>query len=360
MSTSPDRSRSDRHRHLRTKSDRPMRPRGMPRSSVTSAPDVGGVAADLQPMIEALIGEPGVGITFWDGSALGPTDGPGALHVRSPEAIAHVLWAPGELGLGRAFVSGAIDVDGDVLDLIEALRPAGRRLGNELRVVPKLVGPAMRLHLLGRPPAPPPEEARPRGRKHTRSRDADAISHHYDVGNDFYRLVLGEAMTYSCAYFADPAMGLAEAQAAKHELICRKLGLADQPGLRLLDVGCGWGSMAIHAARHHDASVVGITISREQADLARQRVARRRARRPGRDPAPGLPGPTAARRFDAHLVGRHVRARRQRADDRVLRDAARGRSSPPAGCSTTPSRRSGARGSAGGRSSAATCSPTAS
>ena len=112
-----------------------------------------------------------------------------------------------------------------------------------------------------------------RGRRHTKQRDADAIHHHYDVGNDFYRMVLGPAMTYSCARFVEPTMDLAAAQAAKHELVCRKLGLHERPGARLLDVGCGWGSMAIHAAREHGVQVVGITISAEQAALARQRVA---------------------------------------------------------------------------------------
>src|ERR1019366_1439427 len=120
---------------------------------------------------------------------------------------------------------------------------------------------------------PPPEEARPRGWRHSKRRDAQAISHHYDVGNDFYRLVLGPSMTYSCARFRDPSMTLEQAQQAKHELICRKLGLHERPGQRLLDVGCGWGSMAMHAAAHHQATVVGVTISRAQAELARQRVA---------------------------------------------------------------------------------------
>ena len=130
-----------------------------------------------------------------------------------------------------------------------------------------------RLGAFGRPPAAPPEECRPSGRLHSKSRDAAVISHHYDVGNDFYRLVLGPSMTYSCARFVDDRTTLEEAQAAKYELICRKLGLDRRPGGRLLDVGCGWGSMAIHAARHHQASVTGVTLSRPQADEARRRVA---------------------------------------------------------------------------------------
>jgi cyclopropane-fatty-acyl-phospholipid synthase len=116
-------------------------------------------------------------------------------------------------------------------------------------------------------------ECRPAGRLHSPARDARAISHHYDVGNDFYRLVLGPSMTYSCARFVTAGTTLEEAQSAKYELICRKLGIDERPGARLLDVGCGWGSMAIHAARHHQASVVGVALSHEQVDEARRRVA---------------------------------------------------------------------------------------
>jgi cyclopropane-fatty-acyl-phospholipid synthase len=152
--------------------------------------------------------------------------------------------------------------------MIAALRPAGGRLRHRFTAVPATLRAAHRLGLIGRPPTPPAEEARPRGWRHSRRRDAHSISHHYDVGNEFYRLVLGDTMTYSCARFIQPTDHLDDAQAAKHELICRKLGLHEHPGMRLLDVGCGWGATAIHAARHHHARVMGITISREQADYA--------------------------------------------------------------------------------------------
>ena len=131
---------------------------------------------------------------------------------------------------------------------------------------------ASALDLVGPPPAPPPEEAHVHGRRHSIARDAQAISHHYDVGNDFYAIVLGPSMTYSCARWGTHTTDLTAAQAAKHDLVCRKLGLAARPGQRLLDVGCGWGSMAIHAARNYDAEVVGITISQEQHAAARARV----------------------------------------------------------------------------------------
>ena len=135
-----------------------------------------------------------------------------------------------------------------------------------------MVEAARRLGVLGPPLPAPPEECRPSGRLHSASRDAEVVSHHYDVGNEFYRLVLGASMTYSCARFTASGTTLEEAQAAKHELICRKLGIDTAPGSRLLDVGCGWGSMAIHAARHHGARVVGVALSREQVDEATRRV----------------------------------------------------------------------------------------
>jgi cyclopropane-fatty-acyl-phospholipid synthase len=235
-------------------------------------PSRDGVASVVQPMIEAMIGNVPVELKFWDGTSIGPPDGPGTIVVKSPDALRRIIWAPGELGVGRAFVAGDLDVEGDVFALISTLRPAGVELRRELSAVPAALRAARELGLIGRPPAPPAEEARPRGRRHSKDRDRQAIGHHYDVGNDFYRLVLGESMTYSCARFVEPHTTLEEAQAAKHELICRKLGLHERPGMRLLDVGCGWGSMAMHAAQHHGAEVVGITISPQQVALARERV----------------------------------------------------------------------------------------
>ena len=160
-----------------------------------------------------------------------------------------------------------------MLEAIRVLRPAGQNLrASALRALPRAATAVRRLGAIGRPLPPPPEEARPWGRRHSAQRDAQVIGHHYDVGNAFYELVLGPSMTYSCARFADPKMSLAEAQASKHDLVCRKLGLPEKPGMRLLDVGCGWGSMAIHAASNYGATVVGVTISREQQASARQRV----------------------------------------------------------------------------------------
>jgi cyclopropane-fatty-acyl-phospholipid synthase len=259
---------------------RPMRPVREPEVVSTQtgkggpAPP-GSAACALAPLIRALVGT-GVPVRFefWDGSGIGPTDGIGTLQVRSVDALRRILWAPGELGVARAFVSGDLAVEGDIYALLRVLHDASprdlRQMG--LHTLPTVVGAARRLGALGPPPPAPPEECRPAGKLHSPSRDAKVVSHHYDVGNEFYRLVLGPSMTYSCARFVSDDTTLEEAQAAKHELICRKLGLDQRPGGRLLDVGCGWGSMAIHAARHHQATVTGVALSREQVDEAKRRV----------------------------------------------------------------------------------------
>ncbi len=235
----------------------------------------GSVAAALGPVVGALVGRGApVRFAFWDGSSLGPDESVGTVTLHSADALRRIVWAPGELGLSRAFVAGDLSVDGDLFEVLVALRdasPADLRHVDP-RTLAATVRAARRLGALGVPLPPPPEECRPAGRIHSPARDARAVSHHYDVGNDFYELVLGPSWTYSCARFVTPATTLEEAQAAKYELICRKLGLDERPGARLLDVGCGWGSMAIHAARNHGATVVGIALSHEQVDKAKERV----------------------------------------------------------------------------------------
>ena len=240
---------------------------------VVTEPEPGTVAHALRPLAAAILGDPlPIRVEAWDGSAVGPVDGPGTLRV-TPRALRSFLWSPDQLGLGRAFVAGDLEVHGDLLMVLKQLEPVQH---GDLRFTARALAnawPALRIPgVFGPPPDPPPEEIRPRGRRHSLRRDRTVVRHHYDVGNDFYRLVLGEAMTYSCARFVAPTDTLEAAQAAKHELICRKLGLHEDPGRRLLDVGCGWGSLALHAAKHHHARVVGITISREQADRAQARV----------------------------------------------------------------------------------------
>ena len=232
-------------------------------------------AGALAPVVDSVVrGRLPVRLELWDGSGIGPLDGPGTLRVRSIDALRRILWAPGELGFARAYVAGDIELEGDVIEILRSLKTvAPRDLRAGLRALPAAFMSAYRAGALGPPLSPPAEEARLAGLRHTRRRDARAVTHHYDVGNDFYRLLLGPSMTYSCARFADPDMTLEQAQQSKHELICKKLGLAGDPPRRLLDVGCGWGSMAMHAAAEHGATVVGVTLSNEQARLARQRVA---------------------------------------------------------------------------------------
>jgi len=209
-----------------------------------------------------------VAIEAYDGSRLGPADAPATIVVRSPDALVRLAHAPSELGLGRAYVTGDLDVQGDIfaaLELRDAL-PMVRIGARHAIGLARLAG----VRVL-RPLPPPSEEARLHGRRHSKARDAAAIAHHYDVSNDFYRLVLGPSLTYSCAVWTDGTTTLEDAQANKHELICSKLGL--EPGMRLLDIGCGWGGMLLHAAREHGVRAVGVTVSRAQAELAAKRVA---------------------------------------------------------------------------------------
>jgi cyclopropane-fatty-acyl-phospholipid synthase len=209
-------------------------------------------------------------IVFWDGTNVPSTgqNGP-TITVSSPRALAHVLRAPGQLGLGRAYVSGLVEVDDldAVIGLLDTWKP--QEIEGAARA--RLMLAALRACGLVVPPKVPGAELRPRGRRHSLGRDARAVRHHYDVSNEFFALYLDESMTYSCAIFSRGATTLEEAQEAKLELVCRKLGL--EPGERVLDVGCGWGSFAIHAATRHGAQVVGITLSEPQAALARRRVA---------------------------------------------------------------------------------------
>ncbi|MFJ4281714.1 class I SAM-dependent methyltransferase [Streptomyces massasporeus] len=238
-------------------------------------------APRLQGLFTQLLGAPlPVRIRAWDGSQSGPPGAP-TLVVRNRRALRRLLWKPGELGLARAWVAGDLDIEGDLYTTLDLLAGLIWERGEDARTLAQVLrDPEVRAAVRGLvrlagpplPPAPPREEARsPRRHLHTKRTDRRAISHHYDVGNDFYEIVLGPSMVYSCAYWPAPDSTLEQAQRDKLELVCRKLGL--RPGLRLLDVGCGWGSMAVHAAREHGVRVVGVTLSQEQAAYARKRVA---------------------------------------------------------------------------------------
>lgn len=201
---------------------------------------------------------------------MGGADPKATILVRSPMAISRIIYGGGTLGVARAYVAGDIDLEGDLLHALQSLTQTfPKRLG--IKVWGEAIVSAARVGALGRPPPPPPEEMRLKGRRHSQDRDAAAIAHHYDLSNDFYRMMLGPSMTYSCAFFTRPDETLEDAQRAKYDLICRKLRLS--PGSRLLDVGCGWGGMVSWAAEHYGVQAVGITVSVPQHDLAIQRVA---------------------------------------------------------------------------------------
>jgi cyclopropane-fatty-acyl-phospholipid synthase len=228
--------------------------------------------APLRQAVEQAMPERRFRVRFWDGSEIPCTDGNGTgptFTLRSPAALAHVLRAPGELGLSRAYVSGALEVDDldGVIDMLDTIQAPQLETSDRVRLAIALA----RACGVTRPPRVPVAELRPRGRLHSKERDARAVRHHYDVSNELFKLFLDESMTYSCAIFSRGASTLEEAQREKLDLVCRKLALKE--GERVLDVGCGWGSFVLHAAREYGVRAVGITLSPSQAELARERVA---------------------------------------------------------------------------------------
>ncbi|MCR4514244.1 cyclopropane-fatty-acyl-phospholipid synthase family protein [Aeromicrobium sp. 50.2.37] len=223
-----------------------------------------------------------VRLRLWDGSEAGPADAP-VLVLRDKRAVRHVLHSPGELGVARAYVQGDLDLEGDLAEglrtMWEAVRVAREADGKagrpKISLRLKLRGAylAVRLGAIGRRPAAPAAESNLTGELHSRERDRAAISHHYDLSNDFYELILDPQMAYSSGFHADPTMSLEEAQTAKLDLVCRKLGL--RPGMRMLDIGSGWGSLSLHAAAHYGVHVTGVTLSSEQRDYVMKRAAER-------------------------------------------------------------------------------------
>jgi cyclopropane-fatty-acyl-phospholipid synthase len=211
-------------------------------------------------------------VRFWDGAELPSTNGAGGptFSVRSPLALGHVLRSPGQLGIGRAYVAGALDVDD--IDATLALLDGYDPPSVETRAKARLAAAAVRAGgLTAGIPRVTAAELRPQGRRHSVERDRRSVRHHYDVSNEYFALFLDASMTYSCAIWSRGAETLEDAQRTKLELVCHKLAL--QPGERVLDVGCGWGSFAVHAAREHGVHVTGITLSEPQAARARERAA---------------------------------------------------------------------------------------
>jgi cyclopropane-fatty-acyl-phospholipid synthase len=225
--------------------------------------------APLRREIETRLPDRPFAVEFWDGSTLPATsDGGPTFSVRSPRAAAHALRAPGQLGLGRAYVSGELDVDDmdATIRLLDEWQPPALDAADKRA----LLLAAVRAAGLTPPPKRPAAELRPSGRRHSKERDARAVRHHYDVSNEFFELFLGPTMVYSCANFTKGAKTLEEAQEEKLATVARKLALKE--GDRVLDVGCGWGAFPLHAATVHGCSVVGITLSPPQAEKARERA----------------------------------------------------------------------------------------
>jgi cyclopropane-fatty-acyl-phospholipid synthase len=216
--------------------------------------------------------------TAYDGSAAGPEDAEFGLHLRTERGLSYIMTAPGDLGLARAYVAGDLDLvgvhPGDPYDAFALLMNHTKFRTPSPTEALSIVRSLGFSHL--KPPPPPPQETLPRwrrfveGLRHSEHRDAESIHHHYDVSNEFYEMVLGPSMTYTCALFPTEDATLEEAQEAKYDLVARKLDL--QPGQRLLDLGCGWGGMVRHAAKHYGVHAIGVTLSREQASWAQHRI----------------------------------------------------------------------------------------
>ncbi|MFY9933174.1 MAG: cyclopropane-fatty-acyl-phospholipid synthase family protein [Streptosporangiaceae bacterium] len=251
-----------------------------------TGPKTGGAAGLIADVVRTHSGlDLPVRLRAWDGSEAGPANAP-VLIAKTPRAVARMLWRPGELGLARAYISGDLEVEGDLTDGLRRVWTAVRSKPHNSRtpsvpLIPQIwialaaLRAAARLDLLRSPwppPAPPDCELRLSGRLHSRARDRAVIAGHYDVTAAFYQLIMDSSMAYSCAYWTSdrPGYTLADAQRDKLEMICTKLGLAH--GQRLLDMGCGWGSLTVHAARDHRATVTGVTLSGEQGGYVRERI----------------------------------------------------------------------------------------
>ena len=252
-------------------------------SGTTHAPGAAGPQGVAPRLAEALRpfvgGDLPVRLKAWDGSEAGPADAP-LVELRSRDAVRRLLWHPGELGAAQAYVTGEIEVHHD-LDAalthvwsvaaargLSGVRPSAKAFARALRT-------AVDVGAVGTPPRTPASQARVKGRLHSKLRDRRAISHHYDLSNEFYSLILEPQMAYSSAYFRsdNPDYSLEDAQRDKLDLVCTKLGL--EPGMRFLDIGCGWGSLSLHAAQHFGAKVTGVTIAAEQKRFIDARIRER-------------------------------------------------------------------------------------
>jgi cyclopropane-fatty-acyl-phospholipid synthase len=214
--------------------------------------------------------ERGVGFTAYDGSTSGPANPAVTVELRTPRAVEYIASSPNQLGIARAYVAGDLEIHGDAYAALQRLYPLPLdhvTTADKIKLARTFAGKALKR------PTPPPQEAVLKGGRHSKRRDAEAIHHHYDVSNLFYSWVLGPSMAYTCAVFPDANASLETAQYNKFDLVSRKLDL--QPGMTLLDIGCGWGGMVMHAAEHYGVKAIGVTLSKEQAAFAQNAIKER-------------------------------------------------------------------------------------
>ena len=248
-------------------------------------PATGGVSpAGMAHRLEAALrpfvgGDLPVRLRAWDGSETGPINAP-LVELRSQDAVRRLLWHPGELGAAQAYVTGDIEVHHDLDAALTHVWTVAQERGlSGVRPSPGAFVRALRAAVdvgaFGKAPQLPESQARVRGRLHSKLRDRRAISHHYDLSNEFYSLILDPSMAYSSGYWRSdsPSYDVADAQRDKLDLVCEKIGL--QPGMRFLDIGCGWGSLSLHAAEHYGAQVTGVTIAAEQKKFIDERIRER-------------------------------------------------------------------------------------
>lgn len=239
-----------------------------------------GLAPQLAVLAQQLTGRPlAFKLRAYDGSEAGP-EGPPSLEITSPMALRRMVWNRGELGIAEAYVTNELRVHGDVFRLLQLLhgnegesRAGDRRRRLGITAFASAVRLALATKALGPRPPVPTARARVTGRRHSRARDKAVIAFNYDLSNEFFKLLLDPEMCFSCGYWTsrDPRYGLADAQRDKLDLVCRKLDL--KPGMRLLDIGCGWGSLVHHASAQYGVTVTGVTLSARQAQYAQQRIA---------------------------------------------------------------------------------------
>ncbi|WP_067701197.1 class I SAM-dependent methyltransferase [Nocardia jejuensis] len=237
-----------------------------------------GSKLSIAEIFETLINGPvPIRLTAYDGSATGPEDSEFGLHIKNPRGVNYIVNAPGDLGMARAYIAGDLEISGahpgDPYEILRAMANMKFHRPTALQLV--VIARSLGWDRL-KPVAPPPQETLPRwrrialeGLRHSKTRDAEAIHHHYDVSNTFYEYVLGPSMTYTCAAYEDESWSLEQAQENKYRLVFEKLNL--KPGDRLLDIGCGWGGMVRYAA-HRGVKVIGATLSAEQADWAQRKI----------------------------------------------------------------------------------------